>query len=198
MTFRIPLAAVVGSAVVAAPAAASVFSFSQQNVWDAYIAFQALTTVTEDFNAIGDGTYASPFSGAAGGINWSASAPGGIKVQSGLFSTQNPTTLTFSFSPGVQGVAGNFFGRDAGFNPVPSIVQVTLSDGSGYIGLTSSASDFVGFYSNGASISTLSIAVASGSTVYSTVDNLFFAVPVPAPGAAALVGLAAMVNRRRR
>lgn len=198
MTFRFPIAVVVGSAVVAAPAAASVFTFTQQNVWDAYTAFQALTTVTEDFNAISDGTYASPFSGSAGGINWTASAPGGIAVQSGLFSTQNPTTLSFTFSPGVQGVGGNFFGRDAGFNPVPSLVQITLSDGSGYIGVTSSASDFVGFYSSGASISSLSIAVAAGSTVYSTVDNLYFAVPVPAPGAAALVGLAALVNRRRR
>lgn len=198
MTFRFPLAAVVGCAVVAAPASASVFSFTQQNVWDAYVAFQALTTVTEDFNAIGDGTYASPFNGSQGGINWTASAPGGIQVQSGLFSTQTPTTLTFSFSPGVQGVGGNFFGRDAGFNALPSIVQITLSDGSGYIGITSSASDFVGFYSNGAAISSLSIAVASGSTVFSTVDNLFFAVPVPAPSAAALIGLAAMVTRRRR
>lgn len=195
MTFRIPLAVVVGS-VVASPAAASVFSFSQQSVWDAYVAFQALTTVTEDFNAIGDGSYASPFSGSAGGIHWTASAPGGIQVQSGLFSTTNPTTLTFSFSPGVQGVAGNFFGRDAGFNPVPSLVQITLNDGSGYIGVTSSASDFVGFYSNGAAISSLSIAVAAGSTVYSTVDNLYFA--VPAPGAAALIGLAVTVTRRRR
>ena len=198
MTFRFPFAVVVGSAVVAAPASASVFSFTQQSVWDAYVAFQALTTVTEDFNAIGDGTYPSPFSGSQGGIDWTASAPGGIRVQSGLFSTQTPTTLTFSFSPGVKGVGGNFFGRDADFNPVPSIVQITLSDGSGYIGVTSGASDFVGFYSNGAAISSLSIAVASGSTVFSTVDNLFFAVPVPAPGAAALIGLAAMVSRRRR
>lgn len=196
MTFRSPIAAVVGCAVVAAPAAASVFTFTQQNVWDAYTAFQALTTVTEDFNAISDGTYASPFSGSAGGISWLASAPGGIQVQSGLFSTQSPTTLSFTFSPGVKGVGGNFFGRDAGFNPVPSLVQITLSDGSGYIGVTSSASDFVGFYSNGAAISSLSIAVAAGSTVFSTVDNLYFA--VPAPGAAALIGLAVTVTRRRR
>lgn len=35
MTFRFPLAAVVGCAVVAAPASASVFSFTQQNVLDA-------------------------------------------------------------------------------------------------------------------------------------------------------------------
>jgi hypothetical protein len=119
-------------------------------------------------------------------------------VQSGLFSTNNPTSVTFQFSPGVQAVAGNFFGTDISFNAVPSLVQVTLADGTSTILLANGPADFSGFFSTGAAISSLTVTAASGSTVYPTVDNLYFAVPIPAPGAAALIGLAAVATRRRR
>ena len=98
----------------------------------------------------------------------------------------------------MQGVAGNFFGTDINFNPVPSLVQVTLADGNSSIQFTNGPADFIGFYSTGAAISGITITAAGSDSVFPTVDNLFFAVPVPAPGAAALIGLAAMVCRRRR
>jgi hypothetical protein len=196
-TRSIALAAV-GVATVSATASASIFTFSQENVWDAYMAYQALTVVTEDFNAISDGSYASGYSSSVGGVTWTATATGGLRVQSGLFSSQQPTSLSFSFAPGVKGVSGNFFGTDGSFNAVPSLVQVTLADGTSSFLLTSSATDFTGFYSTGATIAGLTITAAGGGSVFPTVDNLYFAVTVPAPGAAALIGLAAVVCRRRR
>lgn len=190
--------AALGVAALSCSASAAIISFSQQNVWDAYTAYQALSVVTEDFNSIPGGFYSSGFSSSVGGVTWTATATGGLAVQSGLFSTIDATSLSFSFAPGVQGVAGNFFGTDISFNPVPSLVQVTLADGNSSILFANGPADFIGFFSTGAAISGLTITAAGSGNVFPTVDNLFFAVPVPAPGAAALIGLAAMVCRRRR
>mgnify|MGYP000241598777 CR=1 FL=1 len=87
---------------------------------------------------------------------------------------------------------------DINFNIVASIVQVTLTDGSSYIGYSDSAASFVGFYSTGAGIASMSITASSlaGGALYPTVDNLYFA-SVPAPGALALVGLAGLTARHR-
>jgi hypothetical protein len=83
---------------------------------------------------------------------------------------------------------------------VPAIVQVTLNDGSAYIGYTSSAADFIGFYSTDAQITSVAIsstpAIGTGS-VYPTADNLYFAA-VPAPGAISLLAVAGMFGTRRR
>jgi hypothetical protein len=110
----------------------------------------------------------------------------------------SPVTLTFALSPSVQGVAGNFFGTDDSFGIVPAIVGVQLADGSSYIGYAASAADFVGFYSTGAAISSISVSasnVSGTNNIFATVDNLYFA--VPAPGALALIGVAGLVGARR-
>ena len=198
MQTRTLACAAIGVATLSCSASAAIISFSQQNVWDAYTAYQALSVVTEDFNSLTNGFYGSGFSSSVGGVTWTASATGGLYAYSGLFSTNDPTSLSFSFAPGVQGVAGNFFGTDISFNPVPSLVQVTLADGNSSILFANGPADFIGFFSTGAAISGLTITAAGSGYTYPTVDNLFFAVPVPAPGAAALIGLAAVVCRRRR
>ena len=111
-----------------------------------------------------------------------------------------PLTFTFSGAP-VGGVAGNIFGTDGGLNVVPSIVQLSLQDGTSYIGFVDAAAAFVGFYSTGAAITGMTISAqplpGGTSVVYPTIDNLTFAV-VPAPGAFALLGLSALACRRRR
>ncbi len=198
MQTRTLACAALSVAAAASTASAAIISFSQQNVWDAYVAYQALSVVTEDFNSITDGSYGSGFSSSDGVVTWTATATGGLSVGSGMFSTDYPTSLSFSLAPGVQGVAGNFFGTDINFNPVPSLVQVKLVDGNSSILFANGPADFIGFYSTGAAISGITISAAGSGSVFPTVDNLFFAVPVPAPGAAALIGLAAMVCRRRR
>jgi MYXO-CTERM domain-containing protein len=85
---------------------------------------------------------------------------------------------------------------------VPAIITVTLSDSTTYIGYANGPSDFIGFYSTGATISSLSVTVSStgSSTAYATADNLYFATvsTAPAPGALALLGVAGLASRRRR
>ena len=181
-------------------ASAAVVSFTNSVLWNFYSTNAGASVVTETFNGIADGFYASPFSGSAGPINWLATASGGLYVQGGQFSTNNPEAMTFTMSPGVQGVAGNFYGTDVNFNVVPTIVQVTLSDGTSYIGFQNAATDFVGFYSTGAAISSITISgqsPTSGGIVYPTANNLYFAV-VPAPGALALLAVAGLAGGKRR
>jgi hypothetical protein len=187
----------VAAVSVASSAHAAVVSFTSKVIWDSYVTGAGASIATEDFNSFPSGFYASA-GGSVGGIAWTASAASGLFFQSGQISTNLPETLNFTFAPGVNGVSGNIFATDFDFNAVPSIVQVTLSDGSSYIGYADSTAAFVGFYSTGATIASMSV-TATGMTsgaVYPTVNNLYFA-SVPAPGALALVGLAGLTARRR-
>jgi hypothetical protein len=192
------LSSIVLGASAVSSASAAIITFTQQNVWEGYSVSAGSTIFTETFNGIADGFYASPYSGTTGPVNWTADAVGGIFVQAGLFSTNNPTTLTFDFGAGVDGVAGNFFATDINFNVVPAFVYLTLNDGTSYIGYIDSQTAYTGFYSTGALITGLQIqATQPGGNVYPTVDNMQFAT-IPAPGAIALAGLAAAVGGRRR
>lgn len=188
------------SAFAATDASAAVISFTQQFVWESYVGLQGNPVYLEDFNDIADGFYASPFSSSVGPVNWSATAAGGLYAFNGQFSTNNAVALTFNFGPDVRGVGGNFFGTDINFNVVPSVVTISLADGTSYVGLVNAASAYTGFYSLGAAITSLTIAAspASGTvSVFPTADNMQFAV-VPAPGAIALLGIAGLVGARRR
>ena len=202
MSIRIALSAAAMTVVMTQAASAAMISFSNKTLWSSFSASQGTTVVTETFNSY-NGFYLNGLTGNAGGIQWTASAPGELYAGSGYMSTNSAEALlTFTMSPSVQGVAGNFFATDASFNIIPAIIAVQLADGSAYLGYAVSIADFVGFYSTGAAISSISMSVAGNlpsGTNFSTVDNLYFAVgAVPAPGAVALIGLAALVSRRRR
>jgi hypothetical protein len=201
MTIRIAFSAAAMTVVMTQAASAAMITFTNSTLWSSFSVSQGKTLVTEDFNSY-SGFYPSGLSGNAGGIPWTASAPGDLYAASGYMSTTAADALlTFTFSPGMQGVAGNFFTADASFNVLPAIIGATLADGSFYIGYAASAADFVGFYSTGAAIASISVSVA-GSFPYvanfATVDNLYFA--VPAPGAIALIGVAGLIggSRKRR
>lgn len=190
------------AAIIASAASADVIVFTQYDVWAAFCASSPSTSfiATEPFTGY-SGFYAGPVVGTVGGIEWSATATGGLYADASYFSTNAAgTELVFALAPGVSAVGGNFFGTDINFNVVPSIVEVTLSNGSSYIASLDTADAFVGFYSLGAeitSISTLALGTAGGPAVFATADNLYVA--VPAPGAIALLGLAgAAASRRRR
>ena len=199
MTSRIACGALVGVSMLASAATAGVTVTNSQALWNYRVTSGGQTVGTETFNTY-SGFDAGPITGTLGNTFWTVSAPGGLYADFGMMSTNNPySTLSFTFSPGVRAVAGNIFGTDTGFNIVPTIVNVTLSDGTAYEGFTTSASDFIGFYSTTANISSLSITVAdpaSSSFIFSTIDNLYLA--IPSPGAAALIGLAGLASRRRR
>ena len=188
---------------ISSSVSASIATYSNFILWGEDVVAGGKTVATETFNSY-DGFYNNPLTGSVGGINWSATATGGLFCSSGYFSTNTASVAaTFTFAPGVMSVGANIFGTDLDFNIVPAKITVTLADGSSYIALSNGPADFVGFISNGAAISSLSMnAVAtagSTSNVYVTANNMYFGVNViPAPGAAALIGLAALVSRRRR
>ena len=202
MSIKIAFSALAISVVMTQAASAAMVTFTNNTLWTNFAASQGNSAVaTETFNAY-NGFYLNGLTGNAGGIQWTASAPGELYAGSGYMSTNSADALlTFTLSPSVQGVAGNFFATDASFNILPAIIGVQLADGSAYVGNTTSLSDFVGFYSTGASISTISITVVGNlpaGTNFATVNNLYFA--VPAPGAVALIGLAGLIggSRKRR
>jgi len=186
------------SAMLASGASAAIATYSSFSFWQQDVVASGSTVATETFNAY-NGYYASPLTGSTGGINWSAAATGGLYVSSGYFSTNNPVAATFTFAPGVMSVGANVFGTDASFNSLPARITVTLADGSSYIASTTGPTDFVGFISNGAAISSLTMAASDTAPgdIYVTADNMYFGV-VPAPGSLALLASAGLAATRRR
>jgi hypothetical protein len=192
--------ALVASALVASSASAGIVVYTNQSIWNARVATDGLVVETETFNSIADGYRPAPFAGSTASVSWSAFADGGLYVQDGVFSTEFPEALTFTFTPGVRAVGGNFFGVDAEFAKASVFFSVLLSDGTSYEGEASSPASFTGFRSTtAATIASLTINVENvvgTGAVYPSVDNLYFG--VPAPGAVALLGVAGLVGSRRR
>ena len=191
-----------GSAVavvaLCASAHASVIVTNNQALWNWRVVNGGQVVGTENFNDVADGFYSGAITDTLGNVTWTASATNGLYVDTGWLSTNFAEPLVFNFNPGVRAVAGNIFGTDLNLNVVNCVVSVTLANGFTYEGISSSANDFVGFYSTSADISTMTIVTSPLATgeVFATIDNLYLA--VPAPGAAALIGLAGLAARRRR
>ena len=193
---HLTIGACAASAMLASSASAAIATYSQFSLWGQDVVASGSSVGTETFNSY-DGFYPSPLTGSVGGINWSATATGGLFCDSGYFSTNNPVAATFTFAPGVMSVGANIFGTDSSFNIVAARITVTLADGSSYIASTSVPTDFVGFISNGAAISTLTMNAVGSGNVYVTADNMYFGV-VPAPGSVALLACAGLSATRRR
>jgi hypothetical protein len=193
--------------VMAPAASASVTVITNQTVWNIYSASQGATTATETFDGFPDGYGGASASGTAGGTSWTATSEGGLyfglvngsNAISTLFSnTTVNSSINFTFAPGVQGIGGEFFGLDENFNVMLASITVILGDGTSYTNEMNSATSFVGFYSNGAAISSMSVSTSTAN-MYPAVGNLYFAT-VPAPGAIALLcfsGIASTRSRRR-
>ncbi len=189
---------------ISTPASAAIVVYVNQGLWNSAVTNAGMVIETETFDEM-DGFYESPFSGGTASVQWSASASNGLFVQGGVFSTNFPETLTFTFTPGVRAVGGNFFGTDVGFNNASVIFTVSLSNGTSFTGEASSPASFTGFRSTtAATIASLSIDVEPAQgfmgggvpPVFPSVDNLYFG--VPAPGAIALLGAAGLIGLRRR
>lgn len=182
---------------MASASAAQVISFNDSSLFTTFAVQNGAAVSTEGFDSYSG--FAPSFTGNLGGVQWLASAVGGMYAQGGLMSTNNPEAMTFSFGgSGVKGVGGQFFSTDYNFNFVPSTIYVTLSDGSGFVGAVSSGTQFTGFWSIGSNITSIRIQPLGGSSpLYPTCDSLAIAV-VPAPGAVALMAAAGLASRRRR
>ena len=190
---------------ISSPASAAIVVYVNQGLWNSAVTNAGLAVEAETFNQVEDGFHESPFGGSTASVEWSASASGGLYAQGGVLSTNRPETLTFTFTPGVRAVGGNFFGTDIEFNNASVIFTVSLSNGTSFTGEASTPESFTGFRStNAATISSLSIEVEPAQgfmgggvpPVYPSVNNLYFG--VPAPGAIALLGAAGLIGFRRR
>lgn len=201
MNTTLGLSALAASTAIASVASAGVIVFDQRATWESFASIYGTFVFEEDFNDLPTGTYPTPFAQTTGPVNWSAVTDSGfVVIYDNALSSSDPESLNFTFSGSpLSGVGGNFYATGVSFEVVPALMLVTLSDGTSYAGVVNSASAFIGFYSTGASITSLSIsAIGVSSLAWPTVDNLVFA-SVPAPGTLALLGLAgALTGRRRR
>ena len=203
-TLAVSIVATLAGLGMASLASGAVVVINSRATWDVYVAFQGATVATEDFESFPVNAAPPSASRTVGGTTWTASAAGGLffgnvdvppahRVISTNFSN---ATLNFTFAPGVQGIGGEMFATNLDFGVVLARITVMLADGTSYVNNQTSASDFVGFYSNGAAIASISVSTSTEGT-YATVDNLYFAT-VPTPGALALISLAGVVGGRSR
>lgn len=188
------------AAAISSSASAAVLVFTDQFLYNIYTT--SYTRATETFDTY-SGSYVTAVGGNLGPVNWSAGAIGGVNAVGGRLVAASSTPMTVDFGGGnnVFGLSGNFFGTDAAGNVVPSLMLITLADGTSYMNLIDTASAFVGFVSTGPAISSMQMtaqALPGGAqVVYPSLDNMGLAF-VPAPGALALLGLAGLAGSRRR
>jgi flagellar capping protein FliD len=202
-TLAVSIVATLAGLGMSSIASGAVVVLNSRAAWNAYVAFQGATVATEDFESFTSG-FAASATGTAGGTTWTANATAGLyfgqvnvpPLHQVISTNAEDVTLNFTFAPGVQGIGGEMFGTNADFGVLLARITVTLADGTSYVNDQDEATDFVGFYSNGATISSISVATSTPDT-YATVDNLYFAT-VPAPGALALISLAGVVGGRSR
>jgi hypothetical protein len=190
--------AAVATLGLTAAASASISLFAEAFLYDQQV--KTFDRSTETFASY-SGSYATPLTGAAGPVQWSANATGGLSVSAGRLSSTDGGAIRIDLSgAGVWGVSGNFFATNSGSGSVAgALVYVSMSDGTGFINWVDSATSFLGFFSSGGPISSIEITAASidGTSVTPTISNLDFAY-VPAPGSIALLMVANAVAPRRR
>ncbi|MEY4943720.1 MAG: hypothetical protein RL254_1901, partial [Planctomycetota bacterium] len=120
------------SATYATAGVSTIFYTTDSVVWGTYATDRGASLSTESFNSVTNATYGSGISGSTAGISWTANATGGgVRVSAGLLYTSSAgNALSFTFAPGVNGIAGNLYGTDSSSAAVPTTIMVTLSDGT--------------------------------------------------------------------
>ncbi|MFM2226811.1 MAG: hypothetical protein RL664_154 [Bacteroidota bacterium] len=134
---------------------------------------------TEDFNEFSG--YSTTASGnfGSGFPSWTASAVTGFYSSSingsmAFAGNQFASPLTFNFSPGVTGVAGNFFVTNVSGGLMNHTINFSLSDGTTHTITVNSYGSFTGFLTNGLLITSLTVNTpwTSVNNPYVKVDNL--------------------------
>ena len=197
----VPSCAAILSLSFAAIAAADVYVFDNSLTYAAFCNDSSIVRQGQDLTQIGAGAYAA-ITGGSGDFAWSLSAPSGVLKDAGSVARtqQNLEKLTLTFSsPNVFAVGGFFFNVDSLGATKPGVMKIKLSDGTSFIRTVSNDTTFSGFVSDGANITSLEVSHAGPlGSQYFVATNGFNIGIVPAPGAAALVGLAGLMARRRR
>jgi len=195
----------VTTAVACSPALASI------TVCDSRVTFAIWATmhgdaavIREDFSTVTPGFTAGSFMGNVGSESaWTASAIGGLDSRdSSLHAAQAGRAISVEFNSGrVYGIGADYFFSNAIGNPVSGFVILALSDGTQFVRSVSGMDTFAGFWSNDAAITRITISpVGPGANSnFLGMDNMDIGfVPVPTPGAIALISLAGFTASRRR
>ena len=197
---HLPLSLVVGSFLLATQAQSATVIFSDKGLF---------------LSSVAPGAYEETFTGAAGLTvvqNFSAGVPtaftynvtaapaAGFTIYRNGSLLSNATAnsvLTVTITSGnVYGIGGNFFKtNDSDALKVGSPVTITLNDGTTTTVNPTSVSDFVGFVSD---TPITSLSISATSPLYSSIDNLVVAAPIPEPTALALLGTGLILVLGRR
>jgi hypothetical protein len=177
---------------------AAVLVFDNAAVFNAGLLESSLANFDQTFESYSGN--AAFFTGGTGDYAWKASSATGVLGQAGVVQTVVATdTLKFDFSSGnVYGIGGLFHYVDAAGAYKSGLMKIKLSDGTSFIRSISSQTTFSGFITTGSSIASLELShIGSTGVTFSAAEALTIGY-VPAPGAAALLGLAGLASRRRR
>lgn len=207
--------AIATSAAIVASADASIVAFTNYGEWagasaNAELALfgapMAADVHMEGFNG-GPSATLPTISGGSGWNAWSATATAGVRTNgSALVAAAAGNSLLFTFpnaggEPGLLGVGGNFRLYNADGQKVDGRLWVRLANGSSIVRNFTADDNFVGFWSDDMTAPITGLRIqpmgSAASTFFVGIDNLFLA-SVPAPGALALLGAAALVGTNRR
>ena len=207
--------AIATSSAIVASANAGIVAFTDYSEWagasaNAELALYAAPVgsviMSEGFDG-GPSASAPSLSGGSGWSAWTISATGGVRTNgTAVVASTVGNSLMLSFpnatgGDGLLGVGGNFRFYNADGQKVDGRIWVRLANGSSIVRNFTAADNFVGFWSDdlGSPITGMRIQPMgpAASTYTVGIDNLFLA-SVPAPGALALLGAAALVGSNRR
>jgi hypothetical protein len=145
----------------------------------------------ENFEGISiTGTTPSPINFSNGTYSYQASVPGsffgaGSNSDKWLSTTTATHAITFSnFSPTIKAIGGFFFPSNINGALASGTINVSVNGGSSTLStLTGSATNFFGFISDDATITSLVVNTTQPQSgfVWPTVNNLIVAEPVPEP-----------------
>ena len=189
----------------ASPAVASVTVLDSRAAFRVWGEMMPQTSmVRETFSTLSQGFTPGSLAGVpAAEASWQASAVGGLSGANGMLRTLDAgRSMVIEFQSGqVRGVGADFFYSNSMGEAVAGYVVLALADGTQFVRSVRGMDSFAGFWSDGAAITRMTITPigpASAANVLVADDMDIGYVPVPTPGAIALIGIAAMAGRRRR
>jgi hypothetical protein len=193
------------AAVLAALSAAGFATAGTATVYTDLASFMAQVapgSYSENFASVPGGAVPSLSFGPVNGFAYTVGATnlGTLFNDPGIISTNTATDAIEILFTGaaVTAIGGNFWASDINFLPTGTSITINLSDGTNVNFATTGPSTFRGFIADVAITSMTIDAPEEPGNAWATMDNLVVGAAIPAPGAAAVLGLAGIAGLRRR